>query len=148
QQGNYPRLLRSATVWQRLERHRLDDLPFDRWRKDVVGPPEGGGNFGLKTKNPLIVGKEALNTNDLTYNNPVLIAERDGPIHFLFCFEYMRCFYQRSDDDGRTWSKPREITGDFEGFRKYYDWKVLATGPGHGIQLKNGRLVVPVWISL
>jgi sialidase-1 len=24
---------------------------------------------------------------------------------------------------------------------------VLATGPGHGIQLRNGRLVVPVWLS-
>jgi sialidase-1 len=24
---------------------------------------------------------------------------------------------------------------------------VLATGPGHGIQLKDGRLLVPVWIS-
>ena len=28
-----------------------------------------------------------------------------------------------------------------------YDWKVLATGPNHSIQLKNGRLVVPVWLS-
>src|SRR5581483_343588 len=30
---------------------------------------------------------------------------------------------------------------------KDYDWKVLATGPAHGIQLANGRLVVPVWLS-
>lgn len=29
-----------------------------------------------------------------------------------------------------------------------HDWKVLATGPGHGIQVKSGRLLVPVWISL
>src|SRR5262249_7026069 len=39
------------------------------------------------------------------------------------------------------------ITGAFEGFRKSYPWAVLATGPGHGIELKNGRLLVPVWIS-
>jgi sialidase-1 len=59
----------------------------------------------------------------------------------------MRCFYQRSDDDGITWSKPFEITDVFEAFRKDYGWKVLATGPNHGIQLKNGRLLVPVWLS-
>ena len=28
-----------------------------------------------------------------------------------------------------------------------YPWTVIAPGPGHGIQLKNGRLVVPVWLS-
>src|SRR5438034_9328662 len=68
---------------------------------------------GPKKKTPLIVAKEALNTDDITYNNPVAIADRDGTVHFLFCLEYMRCFYQRSDDDGITWSKTREITGSF-----------------------------------
>ena len=46
----------------------------------------------------------------------------------------MRCFYQRSDDDGETFTKPVEITAAFEPFRPEYDWKVLATGPAHGIQ--------------
>src|SRR5258706_5388493 len=59
----------------------------------------------------------------------------------------MRFFYQRSDDDCLAWSKVREVTSTFFGFRKSYDWKVLATGPGHAIELKNGRLLVPVWIS-
>jgi sialidase-1 len=40
-----------------------------------------------------------------------------------------------------------EITRTFEAFRPKYDWKVLAAGPNHGIQLRSGRLVVPVWIS-
>jgi sialidase-1 len=83
----------------------------------------------------------------VTYNNPVPIADRDGSIHFLYCLEYCRCFYVRSDDDGVTWSQPREITSTFEKLRAQYDWKVLATGPGHGIQLRSGRLIVPVWIS-
>ena len=48
----------------------------------------------------------------MTYNNPVLIADRDGTVHMLFCLEYMRCFYQRSTDDGVTWSTPVEITRD------------------------------------
>jgi sialidase-1 len=65
----------------------------------------------------------------------------------LFCLEYERCFYQRSTDDGLTWSQPTEITAAFDAFKKHYDWKVLATGPNHSIQLKTGRLVVPVWLS-
>src|SRR5690606_2417715 len=84
---------------------------------------------------------------DVTYNNPVLIADRDGTVHMLFCLEYERVFYQRSGDDGVTWSSPVEITACFDAFKKDYAWKVLATGPNHGIQLKNGRLVVPVWLS-
>jgi sialidase-1 len=54
----------------------------------------------------------------------------------------------RSDDDGVTFSAPVEITSTFEAFRKDYDWKVIATGPAHGLQLANGRLLVPVWLSL
>ncbi|MGC3966856.1 MAG: sialidase family protein [Pirellulales bacterium] len=83
----------------------------------------------------------------MTYNNAVGFADRDGTVHFLFCLEYCRCFYIRSDDDGQTFSKPVEITSAFEKFRSEYDWKVLATGPAHGIQLRSGRLIVPVWLS-
>jgi sialidase-1 len=88
-----------------------------------------------------------VNPEDITYNNPVLIPDRDGKVHALFCLEYMRWFYMRSSDDAATWSTPVEITGTFEKFRSAYDWKVLATGPDHGIQLRSGRLIVPVWLS-
>ena len=102
---------------------------------------------GPKTKNPVAIGEKNVDPNDVTYNNPVLIADRDGTVHMLFCLEYMRCFYLRSDDDGITWSKPVEVTSTFDAFRKDYDWKVIATGPNHGTQLRTGRLVVPVWLS-
>jgi sialidase-1 len=102
---------------------------------------------GPKEKNPFALRVKNVNTSDVTYNNPVLIAGRDGTVHMLFCLEYMRAFYQRSTDDGVTWSAPTEITAAFEGFRKNYDWKVLATGPDHSIELRSGRLVVPVWLS-
>ncbi|MBM3333594.1 FAD-dependent oxidoreductase, partial [Candidatus Sumerlaeota bacterium] len=102
---------------------------------------------GPKTKNPFALRLKNVNPNGVTYNNPVLIAARDGTVHMLFCLEYMRCFYQRSDDDGLTWSQPVEITATFESFRKDYDWKVLATGPNHSIELRTGRLIVPVWLS-
>lgn len=102
---------------------------------------------GPKPKNPFALRVKGVKETDVTYNNPVLIADRDGTVHGIFCLEYMRSFYIRSNDDGVTWSTPVEITPTFEMFRPAYDWKVLATGPDHGIQLKNGRLIVPVWLS-
>lgn len=103
---------------------------------------------GTIEKNPFALGVKGVRKDDVTYNNPVLIADRDGTVHMLFCVEYMRCFYQRSTDEGITWSEPVEITKTFDAFKKSYDFKVLATGPDHSIQLKNGRLIVPVWLSL
>jgi sialidase-1 len=107
---------------------------------DVAGP---------KSKNAVALERNQANPEDVTYNNPVAIADQQtGALHFLFCLEYARCFYLRSDDDGATFTKPVEITKTFEAFRARYNWRVLATGPAHGIQLKNGRLIVPVWLSL
>lgn len=102
---------------------------------------------GPKPKNPVAVAQKLSPTDEVTYNNPVMIADNNGVVHFLFCLEYMRCFYARSVDDGKTFTKPIEITAAFDQFRPEYNWKVLATGPGHGLQLKNGRLIVPVWLS-
>jgi sialidase-1 len=83
-----------------------------------------------------------------TVNNPVAIVDRaTGAIEFLYCVNYARCFSMRSSDDGATWSEPVEITASFEPFRAKVDWKVIATGPGHGIQMKSGRLVVPIWLA-
>lgn len=54
-----------------------------------------------------------------------------------------RVFVTRSEDDGRTWSKPEEITAAV----KRADWTWYATGPCTGIQLTKGehkgRLVIP-----
>jgi sialidase-1 len=87
--------------------------------------------------------------DEQTYNNPVAIVDRQtGSTHLFFCAEYARCYAMRSDDDGRTFGPPVDITATFDEFRKEYDWKVLATGPGHGIQLRSSRLLVPVWLSM
>ncbi len=45
----------------------------------------------------------------------------------------------KSTDDGRTWAKPTEITRDV----KKPHWTWYATGPGVGIQLRTGRLLIP-----
>ena len=103
--------------------------------------------------NPLAAAQNLDKPGENTVNNPVAIVDyEDGSLHFLYCLEYMRCFYMHSRDEGVTWTDAVEITATFDAFRSEYDWKVIATGPGHGIQLRQGpyrgRLVVPVWLSL
>jgi len=103
---------------------------------------------GKAERSPVAVERKQGQPGDITYNNPVAIADRNGAVHFLFCLEYMRAFYMRSGDDGQTFTTPVEITSAFDAFRPEYAWRVLATGPGHGIQLANGRLLVPIWLAL
>jgi len=80
--------------------------------------------------------------------NFVLIPNmRTGRVIALYCYKYSRVFTMFSDDDCGTFSEPVEITDTFNQFHQDYDWKVCATGPGHGIQLENGRMIVPVWLS-
>lgn len=102
---------------------RNPHMPDDKKRKNMGGPEEQ------------------------TVNNPMLIATREGPVHLVYCVEYMRAFHARSDDDGVTWSAPVEITATFDRFRSDIPWQAIATGPGHGIQLRGGRLIVPVWLA-
>lgn len=45
----------------------------------------------------------------------------------------------RSDDDGATWSEPRDISAT----ARQEKWGWYGTGPGIGIQLANGRLLIP-----
>lgn len=126
---------------QILLRRSIDDGKTWSPAQSIVNVP------GPKKKNIFALQLKHTDPSTVTYNNPVLIADRDGTVHMLFCLEYERCFYQRSTDDGLSWSTPTEITAAFDAFKKHYDWKVLATGPNHSIQLKTGRLVVPVWLS-
>lgn len=54
-----------------------------------------------------------------------------------------RTYMLYSDDDGKTFSEPREISRDVRG----PDWRWYATGPGSAIQLTRGkyagRIVIP-----
>ncbi|MFI8892644.1 exo-alpha-sialidase [Streptomyces paradoxus] len=55
-----------------------------------------------------------------------------------------RVWVRHSDDEGRTWAAPREITRE----TKRPEWRWYATTPGHAIQLSTGRVVVPANHSL
>lgn len=118
----------------------------------TFAPPEQVAHLGPRlSRNPVLPpGKKAKDMggpDEQTVNNPVAIATRSGRVHLIYCVEYMRCFSMHSDDDGQTWSSPIEITTALNSFRGHIDWQTIATGPGHGIELSNGQLIVPVWMS-
>lgn len=132
----------SASDWGEIEVHLRRSLDGGRtWQA-----PQHIAHLAARIEgNPK---KKKGGEREQTVNNPVAIVDRTtGAIEFLYCVNYARAFSMRSTDDGVTWTKPVDITATFEPFRRHYDWKVIATGPGHGIQLKSGRLVVPIWIA-
>lgn len=75
-----------------------------------------------------------------TIGNPCPVVDKDtGTIWLPFCKNNDQVFVIKSTDNGATWSRPVEITKDV----KLLSWSWYATGPGHGIQLKNDKLVIP-----
>ena len=138
----------SGLDWGEIEVHLRRSTDGGR----TFGPARQVAHLGPRLpRNPVILvpgqKKKAGGPDEQTVNNPVAIASRDGTVHLIYCVEYMRCFHVRSTDDGVTWSPPVEITSAFEAFRSDWPWRVIATGPGHGIELHRGRLVVPVWLA-
>ncbi|MBN2316822.1 MAG: exo-alpha-sialidase [Sedimentisphaerales bacterium] len=83
-------------------------------------------------------------TEKVTIGNPCVVEDEEtGIIWLAFCRDNDRVFMTHSLDDGKSWVKPVEITEKV----KEPGWDWYATGPGHGIQMKNGkykgRLVLP-----
>uniref|UniRef100_A0A3Q0SAE3 exo-alpha-sialidase n=1 Tax=Amphilophus citrinellus TaxID=61819 RepID=A0A3Q0SAE3_AMPCI len=55
-----------------------------------------------------------------------------------------RLCYVSSTDDGDTWSPVTDLTKRVIG-DTIKEWATFALGPGHGIQLKSGRLLIPAY---
>jgi len=100
---------------------------------------------GGKTWGKLQLVHNEIDTNEkVTCGNPCpVVDEETGTIHVVFCRNNDRIFVISSNDDGVTWNGLRELTGTI----KDNGWGWYATGPGHGIQLKQGpeagRLLFP-----
>ena len=99
-----------------------------------------GKNFSAPI--PLAKGTE----EHKTVNNPVMVEDSRGRIHFLYCEDYTinegRILHRYSDDDGITWSKPVDITDS--AMPEYHN--AFALGPGHGIRSADGTLIIPIWM--
>jgi len=81
-------------------------------------------------------------------DNPVAIASHEkGVVHFLYQHDYANIYYMKSTDDGASFSAPEDITASLTDLRSQFNWNVVALGPGHAIELKSGRLLVPVWLA-
>jgi sialidase-1 len=138
----------SGLDWGEIEIHQRRSTDAGR----TFSPARQVAHLGARLpRNPANAdqppGKVIGDPSQQTVNNPVAIADRDGSVHLIYCVEYMRTFYVRSADDGLTWSPPVDITGVVDRFRPEWPWRVVATGPCHGIQLRDGRLVVPLWLA-
>lgn len=81
--------------------------------------------------------------NGKTLNNPVMIVNGNA-LHLLYCENYKRVFHSVSYDDGENWSDLEEITEVF----CCVEHTVVALGPGHGIFLQDGTMLIPVWFAL
>lgn len=104
-----------------------------------------------KTWGPMqVIAEEGTNT----IGNPCPVQDRetgtiwvllnrnaeDGHEHEILAGEKTRdVLVIKSDDDGLTWSEPKNITQDV----KRPEWTWYAAGPCHAVQLQNGRLIVP-----
>lgn len=96
------------------------------------------------SKNQFLIGSQ----NGECFNNPTPIFERKTGKIFLFYaqnFENNRSelFLISSEDKGETWADSQKLTSLFEN--NLYDWTLHLPGPGHGIQLSDGRLILQVW---
>jgi sialidase-1 len=63
----------------------------------------------------------------------------------LFCRNNRQAFCTKTTDDGRTFSRPVEITAALRPFA--FSFTRLGTGPVHGIQTAAGRLLAPLWLN-
>uniref|UniRef100_A0A8B9MU10 exo-alpha-sialidase n=1 Tax=Accipiter nisus TaxID=211598 RepID=A0A8B9MU10_9AVES len=94
-----------------------------------------------------------------TMNPCPLYDARSGTV-FLFCIcvergkterrqiwrgcSAARLCYATSADGGRRWTPLRDVTDEAVG-ADLSRWATFAVGPGHGVQLDSGRLVVPAY---
>lgn len=99
---------------------------------------------GGRTWGPLRLLYEEGATALTTIGNPCpVVDQQTGIIWLPFTRDNDAVLLTSSDDDGQSWSAPRNITTQV----KKKTWQWYATGPGNGIQLQHGaqrgRLIIP-----
>ena len=79
-----------------------------------------------------------------TVHSPTPVFDRDSQKVWLpFCIDYEMLYITESSDAGLTWSEPRNLSKELE--LPPGTW--CHNGPGNGIQMSTGRLVIPTTLS-
>lgn len=86
--------------------------------------------------------------NGTCYGNPTPVVDtKTGNIILVYAVNYQNdssdIFYIISKDNGQSWNEPIKITHLFNNDPMHRTFHL--PGPGHGIALSSGRLLVPVW---
>lgn len=101
----------------------------------------------LAVQNPVPIYVASENKIVLLFNTTAL-SEHDVLNKDYKLEQERKAFVTSSDDNGKTWKTPEEITRDV----KLKKWRWHSFGPVHGIELRfsssKGRLVAPVAISI
>ncbi|XP_053335079.1 sialidase-4-like [Clarias gariepinus] len=93
--------------------------------------------------------------------NPCPVYEKESKTIFLFFICVLgntsenhqictgknkaRLCYVTSQDNGHNWRSTTDLTESVIG-HEIRNWATFAVGPGHGIQMRSGRLVVPAYV--
>lgn len=94
----------------------------------------------------------------LTWSERILLAEGGatgmlhnlmmvfvgGIVHCLWNVQYRQLWHMQSSD-GLHWSSPEDLTRKLWRADCDYEWNAFGIGSGHGIVLKNGRVLIPTW---
>lgn len=91
--------------------------------------------------------------------NPATLVDRDTGLVWLFYLrgqpgrnthtarpgtDDIRILARASKDHGVTWSEPMDLTAVARDLADP-KWRSSVVGPGGALQLRNGRLIIPVW---
>jgi sialidase-1 len=97
---------------------------------------------GGLTWSPMMLLHEEGGDAKIVIGNPCVVVDGDSVV-LVFTRNARDVFVTRSEDDGKSWATPAEITKDVFG----KDWTWFVAGPGNGIVLSQGphkgRLVMP-----
>lgn len=158
-----PELFERVTVWAAgengMEAHRIPGIAVTT-QGTVLAVSEARIGIGDRASHELVYkrsldgGRTWLSTgiiepapNGESWLNPTLLVERETGRIFLFYNisdgVTSEVFYRSSDDDGVSWSDRVNVTPMFDELP--YGWTSHSPGPGHAIQLADGRLLLQVW---
>lgn len=133
-------LTRAGTVVLLLEGRKGSTSDFTAIDLLALRSRDGGRTWSK----PHVVWSEGSLDDQISIGNPCPVYdETTGRLWCAFNKDNQLVFVTHSDDDGVTWSPPRDITPSVRPWRFTRYW----TGPGHGLQLKHGphrgRLILP-----